>query len=725
MNKILNINLGGHPVTSDDDAYEYLKAYLENIRRRFTESDGRDEIMRDVEDRLGELVNQYKGNNTIVMLPHVESAIEIMGKPEDFGGEPAVGTSADTTTSTGGKSQSSGSGGTTLFGQQLKTGKRLFRDENDSVISGVCSGFSAYFGIPDPIWIRLIFVLLALGSFGLVIPFYILMMIIVPPARSATERLEMKGEPINVDSIAREFEKGYENLSNRVSNGGGNKFARGTAAATGGCVYILGKLGVGLMILISVSLILGLGSAWVAGIFAFFTAEPYMTYFSPLSDGMTYFGVFCGFMVLGLPVVSLCLWLGRTIFRFQNPVWLKNTLGALWVFCFLSLIGLGAFIGKNFRTGSTVNKSVDLTNVPSDTLKVSWADRENIDREDHVRWDWPWSDGSVYINDDKIVLREFVRILVRKSTTGKFECRQDIRARGANSTEAMEHANASGFNAYLEGNELKVPSKMQFDKSTKWWLRQITIYIGVPEGKCIVFDDQIYHVAAADYDDYAPGNDENYISRTPGMVYRMTKEGINCSTCPNFGDANYRSDKRYENFIFEGDFDVEMREGDDFSMRIEGDREVLESIPSGNKLTITTNNKTPNSKTKVIIETPVLTMVSADNTGLVTIRSFDEGNASISAKGKSVIKAYLDASDYLDVTLSDQSRMILSGKGGELRATLSDDANLDALDWRASEVKASANGNSKGRAFARDNASIRVDANADFKVEGTSDIERK
>jgi hypothetical protein len=118
-------------------------------------------------------------------------------------------------------------------------------------------------------------------------------------------------------------------------------------------------------------------------------------------------------------------------------------------------------------------------------------------------------------------------------------------------------------------------------------------------------------------------------------------------------------------------------------------------------------------------------MVSADNTGLITIRGFEEGSASISAKGKSVIKAYLDASDYLDVTLSDQSRVILSGKGGELRATLSDDANLDALDWRASEVKASANGNSKGRAFARDNASIRVDANADFKVEGTSDIERK
>ena len=86
MNKIIHINLGGYALTIDEDAYEYLQAYLERIRRRFSESEGRDEIIRDVETRLGELITQNIGTNSIVMLLQVESAIEVMGKPEDFGG---------------------------------------------------------------------------------------------------------------------------------------------------------------------------------------------------------------------------------------------------------------------------------------------------------------------------------------------------------------------------------------------------------------------------------------------------------------------------------------------------------------------------------------------------------------------------------------------------------------------------------------------------------------
>ncbi|HNE29067.1 MAG TPA: hypothetical protein PLW66_07855, partial [Saprospiraceae bacterium] len=65
MNKVLNINLGGYALTIDDDAYEYLAAYLDSIRRRFSESDGRDEILRDIESRLGELISGSMGSRTI------------------------------------------------------------------------------------------------------------------------------------------------------------------------------------------------------------------------------------------------------------------------------------------------------------------------------------------------------------------------------------------------------------------------------------------------------------------------------------------------------------------------------------------------------------------------------------------------------------------------------------------------------------------------------------
>ncbi|MBP6826898.1 MAG: hypothetical protein KA165_10115, partial [Saprospiraceae bacterium] len=142
MNKILNINLGGYAITIDDDAYEYLLSYLESIRKRFSESEGRDEIVHDIETRIGELISQSMGNRTIVMLPDVEAATEVMGKPEDFGGESTTGSTANTGSgsnsgsgSSSGSSGGSGSGGRkgSAATSSIRTGKRLFRDEEDTV----------------------------------------------------------------------------------------------------------------------------------------------------------------------------------------------------------------------------------------------------------------------------------------------------------------------------------------------------------------------------------------------------------------------------------------------------------------------------------------------------------------------------------------------------------------------------------------------------------------
>ncbi|MFM8485676.1 MAG: PspC domain-containing protein, partial [Bacteroidota bacterium] len=94
----------------------------------------------------------------------------MMGKPEDFGtGEPENGNNEQTNQS--GKAA-------------VRTGKRLFRDEQDAIVGGVCSGLTSYFGMTDPVWMRLIFVLLAFISFGFWVPAYVLIWVLVPPARS-------------------------------------------------------------------------------------------------------------------------------------------------------------------------------------------------------------------------------------------------------------------------------------------------------------------------------------------------------------------------------------------------------------------------------------------------------------------------------------------------------------------------------------------------------------
>jgi hypothetical protein len=395
-------------------------------------------------------------------------------------------------------------------------------------------------------------------------------------------------------------------------------------------------------------------------------------------------------------------------------------MGIFWTFSFLTLIGMGFTAARKLRSSATITKNVDMTGMPSDTLRVNWAEPMN----DHADSDWPWDDANIYINNERLELREFVRIRVRRSTSGKFECRQEIYARGAGSAEATDNANQTNFNTILVGNELKVSNKLTLEKGNKWWGRNVTIYVYVPDGKSIVFDEKIHDYAAADLDEYADGNDDNYISRSPNMVYRMTPDGLICTSCPSFGDDDYRSDRSYESFILEGDFETEIRKSDEFSVKIEGDKDGVQIIRTGDKLTLTTSGKPTNGKVKVLIGAHTFTKLYADNTGPVTIRGFEEGRASITAKGKSAVKAYLDVSNSLEVLLSGESTLDLSGDGGELEVTLNDSAKLEASNWKASNAKITASDNSKARVYGRDHVKIKSSDASDVKVEGSAEVER-
>ena len=203
MNKVFNINLGGYPFTIDSDAYDYLSKYLKTIHRHFSSSEGYEEITSDIEARMAELFQENLGSQPIVTLRTVEEAVSIMGTPEDFG---AMAEEEDTSHADGGGQKKN----------SYKTGKRLFRDPEDEVVAGVCSGVAAYFGIEDPLWVRLAFVVFSVGG-GFAIPAYILLAVLVPKAKNSGDRLAMRGDAINVSNIANIVEEEFTNISERIS----------------------------------------------------------------------------------------------------------------------------------------------------------------------------------------------------------------------------------------------------------------------------------------------------------------------------------------------------------------------------------------------------------------------------------------------------------------------------------------------------------------------------
>ena len=209
MNKVFTINLGGYPFTIDEDAYNYLDKYLKAIHRHFKKSEGYEEITSDIETRLAELFQESMGTRPIVTMKDVNHSVTIMGKPEDFGVEEEL-LEDDEPNKT--KQQHKK--------HSFRPGKRLFRDPDEEVIAGVCSGIAAYLGITDPLWVRLLFIVLAISSAGFWFIVYGVLWAVLPQATTAGDRLAMKGEPINISNIGRIVQEEIENLSDKISDYG-------------------------------------------------------------------------------------------------------------------------------------------------------------------------------------------------------------------------------------------------------------------------------------------------------------------------------------------------------------------------------------------------------------------------------------------------------------------------------------------------------------------------
>ena len=262
MKKTININLAGFVFYIDEDAYEALQKYLNNIRTYLGSTEGREEIIDDIESRIAELFSEKQ--KQVITLIEVNEVIEVMGQPEDYMSEEEPEE----------KSASQ------------QSSKRLYRDPDSTVLGGVCSGVGHYLNI-DAVWIRLIF--LAMVWSGVSILFYFILWAIIPKAETTAQKLEMKGKAATFSNIEDYVRKGYENVKDDFKNvdfkGAGEKAKQGASgffaflgeliskffSALGKLLNlianILGKL-LGVIILITtVALIIALTISFIIGSF--------------------------------------------------------------------------------------------------------------------------------------------------------------------------------------------------------------------------------------------------------------------------------------------------------------------------------------------------------------------------------------------------------------------------------------------------------------------------
>lgn len=194
MKITVSINLGGYSFNIDEDAYSDLKRYLKNLEFHFAGEESSSEILSDIEARMAEL---FRGKLTtykqVITIEDVHQVISVMGTPEDI--------SANETTSNREKFASPGY-------------HRMYRDTDHRIIGGVCSGIAAYWNIE--LWIvRLSF--FCLGMMGVGVLIYFILYIVLPEAKTTAQKIEMKGEPVNIHNIKESVKREFENVRKNMN----------------------------------------------------------------------------------------------------------------------------------------------------------------------------------------------------------------------------------------------------------------------------------------------------------------------------------------------------------------------------------------------------------------------------------------------------------------------------------------------------------------------------
>lgn len=194
MKKTLTINLAGIVYHIDEDAFARLQSYLNNLEKELKSEEGYKDIIADIESRIAELLNERLSNSRqVVTMTDINEIVEILGDPEIISGM------EDESSKSRKKKYSN-----------KRNYRRMYRDPDARVIGGVASGLAAYWRV-DPSIVRIIFVLLTIfGLAGILI--YLILWIILPEAQTTAQKLEMRGEPVNIENIKQFFKDEFENV---------------------------------------------------------------------------------------------------------------------------------------------------------------------------------------------------------------------------------------------------------------------------------------------------------------------------------------------------------------------------------------------------------------------------------------------------------------------------------------------------------------------------------
>jgi len=518
MNKTVNINLGGMFFHIDEDAYQKLTRYFDAIKRSLSNSNGQDEIIKDIEMRIAELVTEKHSNDKqVINVKEVEEIIIIMGQPEDYRIDNDDEQPKSEAFST------------------VKRSKKLYRDKDKGMIGGVAAGLGHYFGI-DAVWLRILLVLFVwLGGSGIIA--YIVLWIVMPEAITTSEKLEMTGEPVTIsniekkvreefDSVSQKFKNvNYDEMGNQVKTGA-ERFAGGVSEVFMSIFKVFAKV-LGAIIVIFAALTLG---GMLIGLFTVgstsFVDLPWQNYANAVNYTNLPLWVITvlGFFAIGIPFFFLFILGLKLLVHNMKSIGsiAKYTLLALWLICVGILISLGIKQATEIAFDGKVVMKENISLAPTDTLYVKFRFNDYYAKDIDHNHDFMFTQDE---NNNELIYSNDIEFNVLKTDEKQPYIQIEKRAEGKSLMEAKHRAEKIKYGYKIEGNHLILDNYLTSEVANKYRNQKVEIFLYLPEGTLLKPDSSIQ--------DYDRSDDSFFNLHYSGdYLYKLENAQVKCLTCP-------------------------------------------------------------------------------------------------------------------------------------------------------------------------------------------------
>lgn len=519
MNKTININLGGLVFHIDEDAYQKLTNYIEAIKRSLSKTTGQEEIIKDIEIRIGELISEkHTSDKQVISLGEVEEIISIMGQPEDYrieGDEPIKDEPIYTNS---------------------KITKKLYRDEENAAIGGVLAGFGHYFGVDKAI-LRVI-LLIMVFAWGTGFVAYIILWIAMPAAKTTSEKLEMRGEPVTISNIEKKVREEIESLTGKIKStdfegvkkdlkSNGNKIKDAFSEILGSIINILAKVVGALMIVASVAILI----VFLIGVLAFGTSNfenfPFHSFIElgNFTDYPVWFFGLMFYLAVSIPSIFVLLLGIKIISPSSKSIGSisKYVLLGIWIIAIGILISIGVKQASEYAYDGRVYEKQTINLNPKDTLYIKFKNNDYYSKDINDYVEFNVTKDS--LNQD-VVYSNSISFQIEKTDELLPYVKINKEAKGFSFEDANSRAGKIKYGFKITGNQLILDNYLITELKDKYRDQKVEIKLYLPKGTLFRVNSSVKNF------DYSDNSFFNLHTSSDEYIYNVDNSQVKCLNCP-------------------------------------------------------------------------------------------------------------------------------------------------------------------------------------------------